>query len=273
LCAVQHAASLGIAKAVLVGDENLIRPLMNKVGMKEDTCVIHEPDMTKASLKAVSLVSTGKAQVVMKGLVNSSDFLRAVLNGEVGLRTGRLLNHLAVFELPDADKLIFLTDGGMNIAPTLIEKKDILINSILALQGLGIEKPNVAVLTANEQVNAKMPATVDARDLVEISKQPDFPSSIVEGPIAFDVAVSPEAAKHKKIKSEISGKADLFLVPNIETGNVLGKVWIHYAKAKMAGLVLGTTHPVVMTSRSETAEGKLDSIALASLIYHGNNKI
>lgn len=272
LCAVNNAIKIGIAKAVLVGDEALIRPIMARIGMDSNIPVVHEPDTTKAALKAVALVSAGKAQVVMKGLVNSSDFLRAVLNNEVGLRTGRLLSHLAAFELPDGDKLIFHTDSGMNIAPTLMEKKDILINSLLALHSLGIGKPKVAVLTANEQVNPKMPATVDARDLVEISKQEGFPPAVVEGPIALDVAVNPEAAKHKKINSEISGKVDLFLMPNIETGNVAGKVLIHYAKAKMAGLVLGATHPVVMTSRAETAEGKLNSIALASLIYHGRKQ-
>lgn len=271
LQAVQNAVGLGIAKAILVGDETVIKPLMHKTGMDRHIAVIHEPDTMQASLRAVSLVKTGQAQVVMKGLINSSDFLRSVLHGEVGLKTGRLLSHLAAFELPGSDKLLFFTDGGMNIAPKLAEKKDILINSILALQALGIKKPNVAVLTANEQVNAKMPATVDARDLVEISKQPDFPCALVEGPVALDVAVDPEAAKHKKIHSEVSGKVDLFLVPNIETGNVVGKILLYFAKAKMAGLILGTTHPVVMTSRAETAEGKLNSIALASLIYHGTS--
>lgn len=270
LRAVQQALELGIAKAILVGDESKIRLLMKKIGMEDTVSIVHEPDMTAAALKAVSLVSSGKAQVLMKGLVNSSDFLRAVLNAEVGLRTGRLLSHLAAFEVPGEDKLVFYTDGGMNIAPTLSEKKDILLNALLALQALGLQKPKVAVLTANEQVNAKMPATVDARDLVEISKQAGFPEAVVEGPIAFDVAVDPKAAKHKNIHSEVSGQVDLFLMPNIETGNAVGKVLLHYVKAKMAGLVLGATHPVVMTSRAETPEGKLNSIALAMLVYHGD---
>lgn len=261
--AVKAAEEAGIARAILVGDENLINPLREKVGLSPDTAVIHEPETNKAALSAVSLVKKGEAQVLMKGLINSSDFLKAVLHATEGLRTGRLLSHLAVFEVPGEEKLVFHTDGGINIAPNLGEKKDILVNAMLALNAIGITSPYVALLTANEMVNPKMPATVDAKALVEMSEQGELPPGIVEGPIALDVAVSPLAAKHKGIVSRVSGKVDLFLVPNIETGNALGKSLIYYAKAKMAGLVLGATHPVVMTSRAETAEGKLNSIALA----------
>lgn len=263
--AIKMAEEAGIAKTILVGDAAQIKPMLELVGLSADTPIIDEPDTAKAALKAVSLVYKGEAQVLMKGLVNSSDFLRAVLNKEEGLRTGRLLSHLAAFEIPGQNKLLFLTDGGMNIAPNLQEKKDILVSSMLALNAMGIAKPRVAVLTANEIVNPKMPATVDAKALADMSAAGELPSGIVEGPIAFDVAVSSEAAKHKKIKSEVSGQVDLMVAPNIETGNSIGKTLIYYAGAKMAGLVLGATNPVVMTSRAETAEGKLNSIALACL--------
>ena len=265
--AVKAGEKAGIARAILVGDENLINPLREKVGLSPETPVIHEPDANKAAMRAVSLVKKGEARVLMKGLINSSDFLKAVLTPTEGLRTGRLLSHLAVFEIPGEEKLVFHTDGGINIAPNLEEKKDILVNAMLALKAIGIANPYVALLTANEMVNPKMPATVDAKALVEMSRQGELPPGVVEGPIALDVAVSPQAAKHKGITSRISGKVDLFLVPNIETGNALGKSLIYYAKAKMAGLVLGATHPIVMTSRAETAEGKLHSIALACLAY------
>jgi len=265
--AVKLARDIGLANAILVGDENLIGPLLAEVGLSSETVIIHESEAAKAALTAVSLAKQGKAHIVMKGHINSSDFLRAVLNKEEGLRTGRLLSHLAVFEIPGQDKLLFVTDGGMNIAPTLLEKKDILVSAMLALHGMGITNPHVAILTANEQVSAKMPATVDAQALVEMSAGGQLPRGIVEGPIAFDVAVNLESAKHKNIHSQVSGKVDLFLTPNIETGNVLGKMLIFYAKAKMAGLVLGATHPIVMTSRAETSEGKLNSIALACLAY------
>ena len=265
--AVKMAQDFGLANAILVGDAALIRPLMAEIGLSPDTPVVDEKDIPKAALSAVSLVQQGKAQILMKGLVNSSDFLRAVLDKEVGLRTGRLLSHLAVFEIPGQEKLLFVTDGGMNIAPSLQEKKDLLISAMMALNSMGISIPYVAVLTANEQVSSKMPATVDAQALVKMSEAGELPQGIIEGPIAFDVAVNPEAAKHKGIASKVSGKVDLILTPNIETGNAIGKVLIFYVKAKMAGLVLGATNPIVMTSRAETAEGKLNSIALACLAY------
>ena len=265
LQALKLAHDAGLSEPVLVGDAAAIRPLLSEVGLPTDTTVVDEPDINKAALAAVELVHNGTADVVMKGLVNTSDFLKAVLNAEVGLRTGRLLSHLAAFEVPGESRLIFHSDGGMNIAPTLAEKKDILVNAMLMLQSLGIERPNVAVLTANEQINPKMPATTDAKALTDMSLAGELPAGIVEGPIALDVAISPEAAKHKGIVSRVSGQVDLFLMPNIETGNTMGKSLLYYAKAKMAGVVLGATNPIVLTSRSETPEGKLYSIALACL--------
>lgn len=269
LGAVKLAQEAGLAKAILVGNKAEIVPMLEEIGLSADIPIIDEPDISLAALKAVSLVKRGEAQVLMKGMVNSSDFLKAVLNGDEGLRTGRLLSHLAVFEVPGQKKLVFHTDGGMNIAPNLAQKKDILVNALLALNAMGIEKPHVAILTANEKVNPKMPATVDAKELVEMWEKGEFPPSVIEGPIALDVAVSSQAAEHKGITSKISGKVDLFLMPNIEAGNVCGKTLLYYANAKMAGLVLGATNPIVMTSRAETAIGKLNSIALACLAFGG----
>lgn len=263
--AVKAAEEAGLASAILVGDEELIKPMIEEVGLSIDTPIIHEADISQALLKAVSIVRNGEAQVLMKGLVNSSDFLRAVLNSETGLRTGRLLSHLAAFEIPGQEKIVFHTDGGINIAPNLEEKREILVNAIFALKNLGIEIPKVAILAANEKINPQMPATVDARVLVDMGEKGELPSCIIEGPIAMDVAVSPDAARHKGLDSRISGDVDLFLLPNIEAGNLVGKTLIYSARARMAGFILGTTHPVVMTSRAETAEGKLNSIALACL--------
>ncbi|GMA97497.1 phosphate acyltransferase [Pelosinus sp. IPA-1] len=266
LSAIKMVQEAGIAQAILVGDTALITPMLAEVGLSDETKIIHEADIGKAVQKAVSIVKSGQAQVLMKGLINSSDFLRAVLHKEEGLRTGRLLSHLGAFEIPGQKKLLFITDGGMNIAPTVEEKKEILLNSMLALQAMGIKEPHVAVLTANEVVNGKMPATVDAQTLCQMSAAGNFPLGIIEGPIALDVAVSQDAAKHKGITSKVSGNVDLILVPNIETGNALGKSLIYFANSKMAGIVLGATHPIVMTSRSETPEGKMNSIALACLV-------
>ena len=270
LTAIKLAHDAGIAQAILVGDAHLISPMLMEVGLSADTQIIHEPDIIKAALKAVSLVRNGQAQVLMKGLINSSDFLRAVLDKEQGLRTGRMLSHLAAFEVPGQQKLIFVTDGGMNIAPTLQDKKDILINAMLALHAMGIENPHVAVLTANEVVSNKMPATVDAESLAEMSRAGELPRGIVEGPISLDVAISLEAMRHKGIDSKVSGNVDLILVSTIEVGNILGKALIYFANSKMAGIILGATHPIVLTSRVETPEGKLNSIALACLV---NSKV
>ncbi|MBU2699600.1 phosphate butyryltransferase [Sporomusaceae bacterium BoRhaA] len=265
LAAVKAAQDAGLIRSILVGNVDLIKPMLSKVGLPLDTPLVHEEDDSQAALIAVSLVKEGKADILMKGMVNSGTFLKAVLNSEVGLRTGRLLSHLAVFEIPGEQKLAFHTDGGMNIAPTLEEKKDILINALIALKALGIDHPNVAILTANEMVNSKMPATVDAQTLVTLNEKEHFTAGIIEGPIAMDVAASKQAAEHKGIKSQIAGAVDLFVVPNIEAGNLVGKTLVYYAKAKNVGIVVGATHPIVMASRSATAEEKLNAIALACL--------
>ena len=250
--AVKAAGLAGLGKAILVGDAALITPLVAEVGLPADTKIVHEPDVRQAALTAASLVRKGEAQILMKGLVGSGDFLKAVLNSEVGLRTGRLLCHFAAFEEPGGKHLIYHSDGGMNIAPTLEEKKDILTNSMLALAALGIKQPKVAILAANELVNPKMPATMDAKALVDWHKSGEyFPGSVVEGPIAMDVALNPAAAKHKGISSVVAGDVDLFVLPNIEAGNLLSKALIHYAKFKNAGVVIGATHPVVMVSRAD----------------------
>ena len=266
LLAVKAAAECGLAQAVLVGDETKIRTLLVESEMTHDVTVIHEPDDDTAALRAVELVRTGEAQVLVKGLINSSNFLRAVLHPEKGLRSGKMLSHLMAFEIPGEPKLAFHTDGGMNVAPGLEEKKQIMISALEALRAMGIAKPNVAILAANEQVNPKIPATVDAQALAAMAAAGKTPPCVAEGPIAMDVASSKEAAQHKGIQSQIAGDVDLFLMPTIEAGNLVGKALIHYAKAKNAGLILGATHPIVMVSRSDEAAAKLYSIALACLI-------
>ncbi|HWR38967.1 MAG TPA: phosphate acyltransferase [Patescibacteria group bacterium] len=270
LGAIKAVAEAGLAGAILVGDAAPIRAIMAEVGLPADMQVIHEPEPRQAALKAASLVRQGQAQVLMKGLVNSGDFLKAVLNPEMGLRSGRLLSHFAAFEAPDGDKLIYHSDGGMNIAPNLEEKKEILANSLAALLALGIQKPKVAVLAANEVVNPKMPVTVDAQALAALHAAGErFAGSIIEGPISMDVALNPKAAQHKGISSSVAGDVDLFLLPSIEAGNLLAKALIHYAKFKNAGVVVGATHPVVMVSRADSAEAKIHSIALACLLAAG----
>jgi len=262
--AVQAAIREGLIEATLVGDEAIIASWVRELEVQAR--IVHEPDVGRASLLAAGLVRDGEAQVLMKGLVNSAIFLKAALDPERGLRTGRLLSHLAVLETPGRPKLEFFTDGGMNIAPGLDEKRAILGNALDAVAQMGIRTPKVAVLCANEQVSPKMPATVDAQALVQEWQAGAFRPCVVEGPIALDVAVSPEAARHKAIQSQVSGDVDIYLVPSIEAGNLMTKGMIYYAKAKFAGVILGATHPMVLVSRADTAEAKLNAIAMAALL-------
>lgn len=265
---VSQASGAAGIEALLYGDAQGIERILSEMSFNGKATVTDVKDGVEATRAAVRAVREGRADVLMKGQVNTSDFMRAVLDAEIGLRTGRQLSHLASFEVAGMNRLLFVTDGGISIAPGLAEKKEILINALLALKALGYASPKVAVLTANEQVNPKAPSTVDAAEIAAAWRAGEFaqysPDCIVEGPMALDVALSKEAAEHKGLKSEIAGETDLFLVSSIEVGNVLGKSMANIARAKMAGVVLGASAPIVLTSRAESAESKLNSIVLAT---------
>lgn len=264
--AVQGAREQKIADFTLVGDIDKIKATAEKLGVTlDDVTVVHEPDDRKAAYRAVSLVSSGEADVLMKGLINTADFLRAVLDKEVGLRTGRVLSHTAVYELPGFNRLIMITDGGMNIAPTLQQKADIIQNSVQLAGVLGITPAKVAILAAVEVVNPDMPSTIEAAALAKMTDRGQIKGAIVDGPLALDNAINMEAAKHKGIISPVAGMADILVTPNIEAGNMLGKSLVYIAHGKIAGLVLGAAKPVVVTSRADTHEAKIMSIALGTL--------
>lgn len=267
LRAIKTASDMGFVKPVLVGDEKAIGDICNNIGLKPLE-IINAADDVEATAKAVKAVKSGGADVLMKGLVNTSVYMRGILNKEEGLRTGRLISMMAAYEAPNYNKLLFCSDSGINVAPTLAQKKDILKNILIATKSIGIENPKVAVLTANEMVDPKVQSTVDAAGLVEAVKNGEMGEEypcIIEGPIAFDVAFDPHAAAHKKIDSKITGDVDIVIFPNIEAGNIMGKSWIHLCKSRWAGVVLGATNPVILGSRSDTAEIKINSIALACL--------
>lgn len=264
LKSVKIAQELGLIYPILVGDKEKIEKNAKKVGLRKFETV-HTSNADEVALEAAKIVKSKNAQILMKGLVNTSVFLRAVLNKEYGLRTDRLLSLLAVYELPGYHKLLYCTDSGVNVSPNIEQKKDILVNALLAMQGIGFEEPKVAVLSSNEMVDTKIPSTVDAAQLVNMVKNSEIPNCIIEGPVAFDVAFDEHAAEHKGIDSKITGDVDLLVFPNIETGNVLGKSWLHFNKAKWAGIILGGSSPIILGSRSDTADVKLNSIALACL--------
>ena len=262
--AVRQASAIAGMKSVLFGNAEEINRLKREIGCDSECVTVDEPDDAAATRAAVKRVHDGEASILMKGLVNTSDFLRAVLDKDVGLRSGGMLSHLAAFEVTGFKRMMFVTDGGFNIAPGLDDKKKILDNALRALRKMGYSRPNVAVLTANEQVNEKAPATVHAAAIARAAKDGEFGECAVEGPISLDVALSGEAARRKRIESRIAGETDLFLASSIEVGNVLGKCLTYLAGAKMSGVILGAAAPIVLSSRSGTAESKLNSILLAS---------
>lgn len=265
--AIRDAKSEGIAEAVLVGDRSKIEAVAAEIGMDlSDFELINEEDNNKAALKAVELVKAGKADMVMKGLVDTATFLRAVLNKEVGLRTGRLMSHVAVFQVSTVDRLIFLTDAAFNMYPGLKEKVDIVKNAVTVAMAIGVERPKVAPICAVEVVNENMPATLDAAALSKMNDRGQIKNCIIDGPLALDNALSLEAADHKGIKSEVAGKADIFLMPNIEAGNVMYKTLAYTTECKSGALLVGTSAPVILTSRSDSHETKMYSIALAALV-------
>ncbi|MBP2644990.1 MAG: pta 2 [Firmicutes bacterium] len=266
--AVRGAMELEIATFILVGDAAKINSLASEMGMNLSKIrVIDEPDTRKAALKAVSLVSSGHADILMKGLLSTAELLRAVLDKEVGLRTGRLLSHSFVIEAKGYDRLVVMTDCAMNIRPDLAQKVEILRNCNSLMHVLGKKPARVAALAAVEVVNPDMPATLDAAALAKMSERGQIKNFIVDGPLALDIAMAVEAAAHKGLtNSEVAGKADLLLVPNIEVGNALAKAAVYFGGCRIAGLVLGAAKPVVLTSRSDTFEAKMLSIALANLV-------
>ena len=265
--AVKAAKDKGIADAILVGDKAKIEEVATKIDMDlTEFEIIHEEDVKKAALKAIELVSSGAADMVMKGLVDTATFLRSVLNKEVGLRTGKLMSHVSVFEIEGIDRLILLTDAAFNTYPDLKQKVQIINNSVMVAKACGIENPKVAPICAVEVVNPDMPATVDAALLSKMSDRGQIKGCIVDGPLALDNAISEEAAHHKGVTGLVAGKADILLLPNIDVANVMYKSLTYTAQTKNGGILVGTSAPVILTSRADSFETKVNSIALAALV-------
>jgi len=265
--AVKRARDANIAETVLVGNAAAIRELAEQAALElgKDE-VLDEPIPEVAALRATELVSTGKADVLMKGYIHTDDFLRAVLDKDVGLRAGLRMSHVFFAQMPGYDRLIMVTDAAMNIAPDLEAKAEIILNAVHLAHVLGIPEPRIACLAAVELLNPKMQATVDATCLHKMWERGQFPDGcIIDGPFGFDNAISLAAAQHKKIGGPVAGLADCLLVPCIEAGNILVKSFVYAAGAKVAGGVVGAKAPVVLTSRADSAEAKFYSIAMAVL--------
>ena len=267
LQAVKAAKEQNIATAILVGDEAKIREIAASIDMDlTDFEIINEPDTEAAALKAVELVHNGKADILLKGLLETKTFLKSVLNKEVGLRTGKMLSHVCVFEIEGINRLLFFTDVAFNTYPTLADKVNIINNAVEVAHACGIECPKVAPLCAVETVNPKMQPTVDADNLTKMYEGGDFKGCQIYGPLSMDLAIDPEAAVHKGVTNPVAGHADILLFPNIDAGNITYKILVRTAKVKIGNVLVGTSAPVFLTSRSDDFETKLNSIALATVI-------
>jgi phosphate butyryltransferase len=264
LLALEKARKQGMVGAILVGKRERIEKLASKNKIDIGGFEIHqEVDGFSAALRCCELVNRGEAHFLMKGLVETAHFMRAILDKEKGLRTGRLLSHVAVFEIPSYPKLLMITDAAINIAPTLMQKAQIIQNAVGVAHFLGIELPKVACLAAVEKVYPdKMPATLDCAALSVMAKRGQIKGAVVDGPFGLDNAVSEESARVKGVTSEMAGKADVLLCPNVEAGNAIYKTLTEFAQAKCAAVVVGAKAPVVLTSRADSHETKFASIAL-----------
>lgn len=272
LKAVEACRKRGVLDGVLVGDKDEIKKVADEVPFSLDNYeLVHEPNEKKQSALAVSLIKEGKADILVKGLVSTADYMRAILDKSNGLQAGALLSHVAVFDVPAYHKLLILTDAAVTIAPGIPEKVTLINNAVLCANAIGVEMPKVACVAAVEKVNpGKMPATTDAALLSVMNKRGQIPGCIVDGPFGFDNAISKKSAEIKKIKGEVAGDADIILANDIESANVLYKSFSYFANAACGAIVLGASAPVVLTSRADNDRTKMASLVLGVLISHVN---
>jgi phosphotransacetylase len=260
--AAYEAANKGFVECIFVGNEQIIKTFLNKVAPGFNPEIINTDSPEEAAYKSVELVRSGRAKALMKGNISTPILLKAVLNAETGIKRSSVLSHVLVFEWENSFR--FLTDGGMITHPSLEEKTEIINNAKILAKSLGIEMPRVAVLSAAEKVNPKMPSSIDAAILSKMGERKQFGKDcIVEGPLALDNAISLESAHHKGLFNEVVGKADILIAPDIDTGNILGKSLLYFGNVQAGGMIVGAKCPVIMLSRSDDRQTRLNSIKLA----------
>jgi phosphotransacetylase len=267
------AAKSGMIIPILVGPAATIAALAEAKGLDlRGVEVVDVADSRAAATKAVELVRTGKAELLMKGSLHSDEILAAVVAKDGGLRTGRRLSHVFLMDVPTYHKVLIVTDAAINIAPTLEDKVDICQNAIDLARSFGVDRPKVAILAAVETVNSRMPATLDAAALCKMAERGQIKGGLLDGPLAFDNAISREAAKIKGITSEVAGDPDILLAPDLEAGNMMAKQLSFLANADSAGLVLGARVPVILTSRADSLRSRIASCAVAVLAAHARRQ-
>jgi phosphate acetyltransferase len=264
-----EAARRGIIEPVMIGPADKIASTARSAGIDPDSLqIVNVEHSHAAAAKAVEFVREGKAELLMKGSLHSDELLAAILKRDAGLRTARRMSHVFLMDVPTYHKALIITDGAINIAPTLEDKVDICQNAIDLALALDLEKPKVAILAAVETVSSKMPATIDAAALCKMAERGQITGGVVDGPLAFDNAISKQAARVKGIRSEVAGDPDILLVPDLEAGNILAKQLSFLANADSAGLALGAKVPIILTSRADSVRSRIASCAVAALAAH-----
>jgi phosphotransacetylase len=264
-----EAAAKGLIAPILVGPAAKIREIAKQHNIDLGNLpIVDVPHSHAAAAKAVELVRQGSAEILMKGSLHTDELLGAVVARETGLRTGRRISHVFIMDVPTYHKVLVVTDGAINMAPTLEDKADICQNAIDLAISLGVARPKVAILAAVETINSRMPATIDAAALCKMADRGQITGGVLDGPLAFDNAISKDAARIKGIVSEVAGDPDVLLAPDLEAGNILAKQLIFLANADSAGLVLGTRVPIILTSRADSVRSRIASCAVAALVAH-----
>jgi len=268
-----EAAQNGLIVPILVGPADKIRQTAASAGLELGNLQIEDaPNSIAAAARAVALIREGRAEILMKGSLHTDELMSAIVSREGGLRTGRRISHVFVMDVPTYHKVLVVTDAAINIAPALEDKVDIVQNAIDLCLSLGLERPKVAILAAVETVNSKMPATLDAAALCKMAERGQIKNGMLDGPLAFDNAISKQAAQTKGIRSEVAGDPDILLAPDLEAGNILAKQLSFLANADSAGLVLGARVPVILTSRADSVRARIASCAVAVLVAHARRK-
>jgi phosphotransacetylase len=268
-----EAGEKGLVQPILVGPAAKIDQIAKKAGVDLSGAeIVDVAESRSAAARAVALVREGKAELLMKGSLHTDELLGAVVARETGLRTGRRISHVFIMDVPTYHKVLVVTDAAINIAPSLEDKADICQNAIDLCVALGVERPKVAILAAVETINSKMPATLDAAALCKMADRGQIGGAVLDGPLAFDNAISKEAAKTKKIRSEVAGDPDILVAPDLEAGNILAKLLSFLANADSAGLVLGAKVPVILTSRADSVRSRIASCGVAMLAAHARRK-
>jgi phosphate acetyltransferase len=268
-----QAATLGLITPILVGPRAKIESIAEAAAIDLRGChILEAPHSHASATKAVELVREAKAELLMKGSLHTDELMAAVVSREGGLRTGRRISHVFVMDVPTYHKVLIVTDGAINIAPNLEDKADICQNAIDLAVSLGIAKPKIAILAAVETVTTKMPATLDAAALCKMAERKQITNGLLDGPLAFDNAISKDAARTKGIDSDVAGDPDILLAPDLESANILAKQLTFLANADSAGLVLGARVPIILTSRADNVRSRIASCAVAVLAAHARRK-